>query len=38
MRLRTNLLRLAVVLGGVLLVELLARLGMIPRVMMIPPS
>ncbi len=38
MRLRTNLLRLAVVLGGVLLVELLARLGTIPRVMMIPPS
>jgi NitT/TauT family transport system permease protein len=38
MRLRTNLLRLAVVLGGVLAVELLARLGTIPRVMMIPPS
>lgn len=38
MRLRVNVLRCAVVAGGLLLVEALARIGMIPRVMMIPPS
>jgi NitT/TauT family transport system permease protein len=38
MRLRVNVLRGAVVLGVLLLVEVLVRLGTIPRVMMIPPS
>jgi NitT/TauT family transport system permease protein len=38
MRLRTNVLRIAVVLGAFLAVELLSRIGAIPRVMMIPPS
>lgn len=38
MRLRINLLRLGMILGGVFFVELLVRLGMIPRVMLIPPS
>jgi NitT/TauT family transport system permease protein len=38
MRQRTNLLRLGIVLGGFASVELLVRLGTIPRVMLIPPS
>jgi NitT/TauT family transport system permease protein len=38
MRLRVTLLRLAVILGAILLVEGLVRLGTIPRVMLIPPS
>jgi NitT/TauT family transport system permease protein len=38
MRRRTNLLRLGIVLGGFLGVELLVRLGAVPRVMLIPPS
>ena len=38
MRFRTNLLRLAIVVGGLAVVEALARLGHISRVMMIPPS
>jgi len=38
MRRRTNLLRLGIVLGGFASVELLVRLGTIPRVMLIPPS
>jgi NitT/TauT family transport system permease protein len=38
MRWRVNLLRCAVVGGVLLVVEVLARHGMIPRVMLIPPS
>jgi NitT/TauT family transport system permease protein len=38
MRLRINLLRLAVIVAAVLLVELLVRMGTISRVMLIPPS
>jgi len=38
MRFRVNALRCSVVLGVLLLVEVLARVGTIPRVMMIPPS
>lgn len=38
MRHRTPVLRIVVVLGAFLAVELLARIGSIPRVMMIPPS
>jgi NitT/TauT family transport system permease protein len=38
MRRRMNLLRLGIVLGGFAVVELLVRLGTIPRVMLIPPS
>ncbi len=38
MRWRVTLLRMAVVLGGLLLIEVPVRLGSIPRVMLIPPS
>ncbi len=38
MRLRINLLRLAVIVAAVLLVELLVRIGIVSRVMLIPPS